>query len=528
MNSASDKDKSGLISALMDASTYPHVVADIRLIETHISWVILTGRYAYKIKKPVSLGFLDFSTLQKRKQYCEEEVRLNRRLAPGIYLGVDSIRGTPANPHIDGEGEILEYAVKMVQFPQQAQLDQMLERGELQPMHMDALAHMVADFHQRIEMADSSSDYGTPEHVMQPVIDTISQLRRYMEDATSSNLVEALEQWCQTNYSRLRDLFAQRKAQGYVRECHGDMHLRNLAWIDNMPVAFDCIEFNPELRWIDVISEIAFLVMDLDDRQQAQLAQRFLNAYLEHSGDYQGVRLLRFYLVYRALVRAMVDAIRAGQEGIEPGEKRQAKMEAQGYLKLAQGYTRYSQPQLIIARGLSGSGKSTYSQLLLEQLPAIRIRSDVERKRLYGLKPEQNGHKLIGEEIYSATATERTYQRLRQLAADILDCGYSVIVDATCQKLQQRQNFQELARHGGWPYIILDFTASPDTLRHRVAARHDDVSDADLRVLELQLASWQPLDDEEFAFAITIDTEQLFDTNTVVEEIRRRTGIPAS
>ena len=521
---AADSETPELISALMDPAAYSHEAAEIRLIETHISWVILTGQYAYKIKKPVELGFLDFSSLQKRKRYCEEEVRLNRRLAPTIYLGVVAIRGTSGQPRIDGEGEALEYAVKMVQFSQRAQLDRMLERGELQPGQMDALAHMVADFHEQIETADQASEYGEPDHVLQPVLDTIAHLRRHTDDFVERQVIDELDSWCQTTFAHLRSFIALRKAQGYVRECHGDMHLRNLAWVDDKPLAFDCIEFNPELRWIDVISEIAFLVMDLDDRRQPQLAQRFLNGYLERGGDYSGIRLLCFYLVYRALVRAMVNAIRADQQGISVDEKAQATKETHGYLHLARRYTRVSKPVLLIARGLSGSGKTTYSQLLLEQFPAIRIRSDVERKRLYGVKPEQDGHKIIGDELYSSIATERTYQRLEQLAK----AGHSVIIDATCQKKEQRELFRKLAEEKGVAFLILEFSATEATLRQRIAARKGDASDADLQVLELQLDKWQPLGEDERDQALSIDTEMKFDVVLLADEIRRRVKPTAS
>lgn len=240
-------------------------------------------------------------------------------------------------------------------------------------------------------------------------------------------------------------MFVKRKADGFIRECHGDLHLRNLAWVNNSPVAFDCLEFNPELRWIDVISEVAFLVMDLHDHQQPQMASRFLNCYLEYTGDYAGVRILKFYLVYRALVRAKVDAIRLDQEEISRAERADEERSFSGYLKLAQEYTRRTTPQLIITRGMSASGKSTLTGPLLEQLGAIRIRSDVERKRIFSLDSENDTTVTVGKGIYTPEVTDLTYKRLVELAGLVIDAGYSVIVDATFQEAGHRKKFRDLA-----------------------------------------------------------------------------------
>lgn len=316
----------GLISSLLSAEIYPHPVNQLRLIETHISWVILTGPYAYKIKKPVNLGFLDFSSLEQRKLYCEEELRLNKRTAPSIYLGVVPITGSTTQPQLDGKGEAIEYAVKMRQFPQDAQLDHLLEQGGLKAAHMDAFARLVADFHQQVAVAGADDNYGEPDQVMQPVEENFEQIGQHQLTSQQQQLLDELHAWSTTEYQRLETQLAQRKQQGFIRECHGDMHLRNLAWIDEQAVAFDGIEFNANLRWIDVISEVAFLVMDLQDRNQPELAQRFLNAYLEITGDYAGLSLLPFYLVYRALVRAKVAAIRAGQQDIEDAERSSCRL----------------------------------------------------------------------------------------------------------------------------------------------------------------------------------------------------------
>ena len=514
-----------LISALMQPDLYDPPVERCELIETHISWVILAGAFAYKIKKPVNLGFLDFSTLEKRRFYCEEELRLNHRLAPAIYLSVLPITGTAEHPQWgdkEGEGDAIEYAVKMKAFPQQAQLDRVLARGELQARQIDILARLIAEFHQRIDVAGADSVYGDPEHIRQPVDENFKQIRDRVNDAEALKPLAELERWSQYNFDALYSIFEQRKSGGYIRECHGDMHLRNIAWADDAPIVFDCIEFNPNLRWIDVISEVAFLVMDLQDRKQPELAQRFLNAYLEHTGDYAGVHVLRFYLIYRALVRAKVDVIRAYQAGISREERTEDEKDFLDYLQLALTYARPAKPQLIITRGMSASGKSTLTQPLLEQLGAIRIRSDVERKRLFGLKPEDNGQSAVGEGIYTTEATHRTYDKLNELAAQIIDAGHSVIVDAVFLKYDEREQFRKLARAKQVPYIILEFTAKAESLRQRIVQRTGGVSDADLTVMEMQRSHWQPLAESERRYAISIDTEVPFDAVLLAGQITAR------
>jgi aminoglycoside phosphotransferase family enzyme/predicted kinase len=508
-----------LIRSLLDANVYDHPVTDIELIETHISWVILTGGFAYKIKKSVNLGFLDFSTLEKRQHCCNEELRLNSRLAAEIYLEVVSITGRLEQPVLRGPGEAFEYAVKMVQFPQQAQLDNMLANHELHQHHIDAIARLVAGFHEAIAVATDDSDYGDPDHVFQPVAENFRQIRRHRHSTTDDAALGELEQWSQATFESLKPLLEQRKRDGFIRECHGDMHLRNLVWFHDKPLAFDCLEFNPALRWIDTLSEVAFLVMDLDDRDQPRLAQRFLNSYLEYCGDYSGVQVLRFYLVYRALVRAKVDAIRGGQAHISASDQRQADEDYCAYLRLGQSYIRPARPKLIITRGLSASGKSTLTQPLLESIGAIRIRSDVERKRLFGVRPGGHSKAGIDQGIYSVEAGVQTYDQLKRLAADVLAAGFTVIVDAAFLKYQQRVPFKQLAVETDSTFVILEFTASADTLRQRIRARVGDVSDADLAVLEHQLTTTQPLSDGELPYRIEIDTETDFDLDALIEAL---------
>lgn len=509
-----------LISSMLRPEIYPHPVTSCELIETHISWVILAGDFAYKIKKPLDLGFLDFSTLDKRHFYCNEELRLNRRLAPSLYLDVVAIGGDAQMPILDAEDGIIEYAVKMRRFAQQEQLDRMLEQGKLKPEHIDAFARMAADFHASIAVAAEDAEYGEPQQVYQPVEENFQQIRQHLPRMQQESQLAALEAWSRQQFSRLEAQFMVRKRNGYIRECHGDMHLRNLAWIEGQAAAFDCIEFNPYLRWIDVISEVAFLVMDLQERGQPRLAQRFLNNYLEISGDYHGLTLLPFYLVYRALVRAKVAAILATQRGIDDKEQSRAMSEFAAYLTLAERYTGAQSPSLLVARGMSASGKTTLTGPLLEQLGAIRLRSDIERKRLYGLRADDDGRAAPNEGIYTPEASERTYAYLAEVAGNVLDAGYPVIIDAVCLRRSQRERFYRLAQARNIPYLLLEFQAPKGELERRIASRKSGASDADLTVLQHQMATWEPLDDDERQRALTIETGQQIDETALLERIR--------
>lgn len=488
-----------LVTGLRNALPQP-----AETVETHISWILLAGDYAWKIKKAVNFGFLDFSTLEKRRYYCGEELRLNRRLAPQLYLDTVPITGSAAAPQLGGEGPALEFAVKMRRFPAAAQLDAMLEQGALLPAHIDAIARKIADFHRAAPLASPDSPFGTPAAVHQPASQNFEQVRPHLGQEADLRHLETLRSWSESEFQRLEATFASRKEQGWIRECHGDLHLANLALYEGEIAPFDCIEFNENLRWVDVISEIAFLAMDLHDRRRPDFAWRLLNAYLEQTGDYGGLAVLRYYLVYRALVRAKVAALSCAHDILDGGKLQLCR----DYLALAETFIARPRPFLLITHGLSGSGKTTLAGELAARLGAIRVRSDVERKRLFGLEATARSHSGIDSGLYTADAHRLTYRKLAELAKTVIAAGHPVIADAAFLNLAERETFRNLSETLGAGFAILDMQAPPEVLRQRIEQREKhgrDASEASLAVLENQLMFAEALTENEKSRSIRVD-----------------------
>jgi len=495
-----------IISGLTHSSAYPHEVSAINIIETHISWVLLTGKYAYKIKKPVNFGFLDFSTLDKRQFFCNEEIRLNQRLTPDLYLDVVPIIGNLVQPKIGGVGEVIEYAVKMLQFPDKHTLNELAEKGELGLGEIDQLTEIIADFHNNIEKAEVTSSYGHSEDIKHWFEENIIHIRPLLSSDDQKHQLNKLIAWGNNEWNNKVDVMEQRRRNGYVRECHGDLHLSNMTLINGKVTLFDCIEFNPLLRWIDVISEVAFIFIDLLYFGYERFAYRLLNDYLKLSGDYQAVTLLRYYVVYRALVCAKVALLREAQQKYEKNSHQRCPRYNK-FANLAERFTKISPVTLIITHGYSGSGKSTVSGKLAEAIGALKISSDVERKRLYGYAPLANTESAIDSGLYTNEVIQHTYRHLANCAKNILLAGFSAIIDASFLKIEQRKLFQKLAVECGVRFIIIDFKASYEELCRRITERQNDVSEATIGVLNNQLKSEQPLSDQEQEFVISINTD---------------------
>lgn len=502
-----------LIRGLLRAEAYPHATGAIEVRETHISWIILTGSFAYKIKKPVNFGFVDFSTADRRRFFCEEEVRLNRRLAPGLYLGVVPITGSTASPRISGDGPVLDHAVRLRQFDPNASFDQLARTGSIEPRQIDRLADLLAWFHLTAPKASRASPWGTAESTGTAMRETLDELARRIDSPVEKRQLAALIDWNEHRQTELRELIERRKAGGFVRECHGDLHLGNLVMLDGEPTPFDCLEFNASLRWIDIVSEIAFLTMDLHISGAGPLAYRFIDRYEQAVGDYAGLRLLGYYQVYRALVRAKVAALSAPPDRGVPDDQDAARSR-RAYIDYAcmtsgcwpngPGVTGApGRSALLVTHGLSGSGKSSLAAQIAERLPAIRLRSDVERKRLFG-----DRHGPDATQMYRADATRRTYRRLAKLAATLLDAAMPVIIDATFLARWQRDTMRTLARRHGVPFVVLDLVAPTALLRERIRRRTSDgadPSDATEAVLMKQIAEREELAPDEASARLAVD-----------------------
>ena len=483
------------VAQWLDPAAYPHPVTSPRVIETNTSLVVLTGEFAYKIKKPVRFEFLDASTLERRHFLCEEERRLNARLAPELYLEVVPIVRAAQGLRVGGTGAAIEYAVKMRQFDGTQELCALLEHNAVEAAEIAGLGRRIARFH-----ADAPIDLGRPDgansrRMRTAVLATLATLLAHVGEPGSVPEFGRLIDWTHDRLERDAHRFEDREAAGFVRECHGDLHARNIVrWAGGL-IPFDCLEFDPGLRWIDVMSDTAFLVMDLAGRSRTDLAAVFLDVYLAESGDYAGVASLPFYAVHRALVRAMVDTLAA-----ETQAARQAftdRMRAR--IDTAAGFANPRPAVLVAMHGPSGSGKSWLSERLVAKLGAVRIRSDVERRRLAGDSPV----------AHDPRTDDLIYERLIACAGACLAGGTPAIVDAASLRRADRDRYRALAAEARVPLVILSCRTDRPTLIDRIASRRrrgTDPSDADRGVLDAQLATMEPFGDDERADVVEVAT----------------------
>jgi aminoglycoside phosphotransferase family enzyme/predicted kinase len=482
-----------LIDGLREARAFPHPAGPVRVVETHISWVLLTGDFAYKIKKPLDLGFLDYSTLALRQRFCEEELRVNRRYAPELYLDVVAITASADGPEIGGAGKVIEYAVRMRQFPDDALLADVVARADPGIAVWRRFGAEIAAIHDGLPVTGPGHEdgRGTPGRVRDAINQNFRQVRPYVRESGDIAQLNRLEEQAWRDFHRHEQLLWARYAGGLVRECHGDLHLGNIVLLSGRALAFDAIEFNPALSWIDVMNEMAFLVMDCESRGHGAAGFVALNAWLERSGDYAGLALLDFFCAYRAMVRAKVSVLGAGRPPVASGSA--AHLGCRRYLALAERCAGTRRPFLAITCGVSGSGKSTLAEALAGEARAIRLRSDVERKRLHGLAPQASSREAAGTpDIYTPQASARTFARLAELAAEVIAAGFPVIVDATFIKRAHREDFRRVAQALGVDFHILLCEAPRAELERRIETRRraaSDPSEADLEVLAAQLAS---------------------------------------
>jgi hypothetical protein len=494
-----------LIQKMTQSGFYPHSVQEpIQLVQTHISYVLLTGEYAYKVKKPVNFGFLDFSQLELRKHFCQEELRLNQRGAAELYLEVLPIAGDEKHYQLGGTGQAVEYVLKMRQFPQDSLLSSMFEQGKVNENLMAELGRVVAQYHATAQTNDYIRKFGEVTQVRQAVDENYQQTEKYIGGPQTRTQFEETKQYTDKFFIEREPLFKSRIANNWIRECHGDLHLRNIClWHDKI-LLFDCIEFNEPFRFVDVMYDVAFAVMDLEARQRKDLANAFLNTYIEQTGDWEGLQLLPLYLSRQAYVRAKVNSFLLDDPGVPDTVKQEAAQTAADYYQQAWEYTKPSQGQLILMSGLSGSGKSTVARQLARQLEAIHIRSDAVRKHLAGIPLPQRG----GDEIYTDEMTQKTYERLLDLGILLASQGFTVILDAKYDRQQLRLEAIAQAKSQQLLLSILHCTAPLEVLRERLHQRTGDIADATADLLAAQQAASEPFAEAEQPYVKALDTTQ--------------------
>jgi aminoglycoside phosphotransferase family enzyme/predicted kinase len=476
-----------LIEKLMDPGAFDEPPAKIEKIETHISWVILTDRFAYKIKKPLLLDFLDFGTLERRRFYCDEEIRLNRPWAPDIYLDVVAITDDGGRLRFGGDGKPVEYAVRMHRFDENLRLDRQRNAGKLSAEDMRELGQAIAARHGAAPIADVATRERTLHMTSAQIRDNFGPLQGQIDADT----LASLQEWTEAELQSNAGLIERRFDAGFFRDCHGDLHLANLVRMPGGIRSFDCIEFSADLRRIDVICDTAFLVMDLVATGRSDLAALFLNRYLECCGDYAGVAQLDLYFVYRSMVRAKV-AVICSQECELQNERLKNLVEAGRYCRIALRQTRKPAPLLVIMSGLSGSGKTWVSGQLMARLPAIRIRSNIERKRLFRLPEVASSASGIAAGIYSPGSSHDVYQHLFRTALSLLQTRHNVILDASFLLREHRDAALELADRSNYAAVIVDVRAPQLLMRERIQERGAmaaDASEGGADVLDHQLAT---------------------------------------
>jgi aminoglycoside phosphotransferase family enzyme/predicted kinase len=479
----------------LTSAAYPHPAADVRMVQTHISWVLLAGDYAYKIKKPVDFGFVDYSTLERRRVMCEEEVRLNRRLCHRIYLGVAPIsRDASGIVAVGGRGEVVEYAVQMTRVPESAMMPSLLETGAWTDDHLRALAERLARFHGDADAGASIAPFGGVDAIAGNWEENFEQVDAYIGRTITREQQAALRRYVHESLQRRAVLFAERVRAGRIRDCHGDLRADSVALLDDGSICImDCIEFNERFRYGDVASDVAFLAMDLEFRGYRRASLELVSAYLERARDETLTAVLDFYRAYRACIRGKVESMLLDEKEIGDEQKEAAEQRARRYFELALSYTERHEPVLVIMSGLSGSGKSYAAAPLAGALGAALVRSDDVRRSVDAAAAPA----AYGEGAYASEGRERVYDAMLKRAAGHLEAGLGVVLDATFGTRRLRGVARGLAAEFGVRFLAVEVIAAEEVIRARMEARESTpgASDARWDTYLAQRDRFEPLDE---------------------------------
>ena len=503
-----------LIQALLDTKIYPDKTDRVELVQTQMSFVFLTGDYVYKIKKPVNLGYLDYSTLGKRHYYCQREVELNQRLCPETYLGVVPIVRTEKNITIGGKGKTIEYAVKMRQLPPEKMLSALLSNNKVSPEMIDRVAQKLAEFHKKAETSYNIGTFGSFDTVRVNTDENFRQTEKYIGITISPEKYRRINDYTSRFIERNTMLFQKRIAGGKIRDCHGDLRAAHIC-VTNGICIYDCIEFNDRFRYCDVASEVAFLAIDLDHYGRADFSHSFVEAYVNSSHDNGLTQILGFYKCYRAYVRGKVESFKLDDPYIDEAEKRQTMEVAVSYFDLAGFYIR-PKPVLFITAGLTGTGKTVLARALAKRTGAVVISSDITRKRLADIPPAEHRFAKFGEGIYTGEFSRLTYDTMFAEARGYLSKGNSVILDASFIKTEERQKAQNLAQETNADYFILECNLAEDQIRQRLTRRLEEgtVSDGRWEIFESQKKNFEPVVGIPSKNHVIMDASKPVDENT--------------
>ncbi len=487
------------IQGMLSPEAYPHPVDRIDLGQTHISYLLFAGDFVYKVKKPVDMGFLDFSTLERRQHFCEEEVRLNRRLCERTYLGVVPVAHDDGETKVDGAGTIVDYAVKMRRLPDDGMMTPLLERDGVTPEHIAVLARRIAEFHASSERSDEIDRYGGLATAIDNWHENFQQTEPFIGRTVHQRQFQEIQAFVEEAAEDDADLFEQRVREGRARDCHGDLRADAVCFEDDGVCIFDCIEFNERFRYSDVAADIAFLAMDLEFRGRHDLSDELMGRYLGATLDSTLPLVLPFYKCYRAYVRGKVDGFQLDQPEVDEAQKELAAQGARQYFELAHAYATQGRPHaLIITVGVTGSGKSYLANALAARLGAVILSSDVARKRLLGIEPTEPRIEPIDSGTYDPKVTERTYQALLDGARPWLDRAKPVILDASYLRQQHREAAVRLAVETGARFLALECEADEALVWERLSERRGDervVSDGRWEVYQAQQERREPVDE---------------------------------
>ncbi|MDH3975852.1 MAG: AAA family ATPase [Deltaproteobacteria bacterium] len=506
-----------MITDLMAAAEQENSAASIELVQTHISFVIIGDRTVYKIKKPVDFGFLDFSTLEKRAFYCKQELDLNRRLSPQIYLDVVEVKKREGKHFFGGPGETVDYAVKMKRIPEERMMLNLLKEGVIDRGVIALVAKVIARFHSQAAHNENIAEFGDPRMIARNMEENFSQTRKYIGRSLSQKQYDSIVKYTEGFMAKKKDLFLKRMAEGKIRDCHGDIHMEHVC-ITNRVYIYDCIEFNDRFRYSDVAADIAFLAMDLDYHHRSDLSKELVACYIAASGDEEIRPLINFYKCYRAYVRGKVDSFELDDSSLHEEELEAARKMAESYFELAGRYASKGLKGeiLIITCGLMGVGKSTIAAAIAEKKGFQVLRSDEIRKEIAGIAGEERRHETFGEGIYSEDYFNKTYEALFKKAKRLLEKGEGVILDASFKKSPYRLQALELANGLDIPFLLVECICRDEEVKRRLEERvseGSDISDGRWEIYEKQKKTFERIKEIPASEHIIIDTEEELERN---------------